>query len=469
MSNPVHFKNSREILCSPRLVKVLFFVLFIVLFFCAAKDAAAAPVITSAPTASGTVGIAFSYQITTTNGTPYAYGASGLPAGLGVNTGTGLISGTPRTAGTSNVTLSATNSYGTRKATLTLTIRQGVSLSPASLAFTSEPLGNAAAPQSITLANGTGTTVSISSVAITGASINDFTQKNTCGGSVAAGSNCTITVTFSPTASGSRMANVTVTDNAAGSPQNVGLTGTGTTVPDANLSPASLAFDSEPLGAMTTAQSISLTNGGSAPLSISSIVLAGTNPGDFSQTNNCGSSVAAGTHCTITVAFKPTATGTRTAAVTLTDNATGSPQSVSLSGTGGGTGPAVKLSASSLNFGNEPVSVVSSSQVITLSNTGTAALSITSIALTGTNATDFTQVATCGSTVAAGGSCTIVVLFTPLASGTRGASLAITDNAGGSPQSVALSGSGTHDVVLTWTASVTSTGGRLRARKVRHR
>ena len=154
--------------------------------------------------------------------------------------------------------------------------------------------------------------------------------------------------------------------------------------------------------------------------------------------------------------FKPTATGTRTAAVTLTDNATGSPQTVSLSGTGGSTGAAASLSPSSLNFGNEPVDVISSSQVVTLNNTGNAALSITSIAFTGANATDFTQVDTCGATVAAGGNCTIAILFTPLASGARAASLTITDNASGSPQSVSLSGTGTHDVILTWTASVTS-------------
>ena len=82
---------------------------------------AAAPVITSARTASGTVGSAFSYQITATN-TPTSYGATGLPAGLSVNSGTGLISGTPTAAGTSTVTLSATNGGGTGTATLTLTI-----------------------------------------------------------------------------------------------------------------------------------------------------------------------------------------------------------------------------------------------------------------------------------------------------------------------------------------------------------
>lgn len=346
----IHFEDSRNIRYPQCRAKLFIFALFFILFFCAAKDVVAAPVITSATTASGTVGNAFSYQITATN-RPSSYGATGLPAGLTVNTGTGLISGTPTTAGTSTVTLSATNPYGTGKATLTITITGGavVRLSPASLAFGSEPVGNAAAAQTITL-----------------------------------------------------------------------------------------------------------TNGGSAALSISSIVLTGTNPGDFAQTNNCGSSVAAGTHCTISVTFKPTATGARTASVTLTDNAAGSPQTVSLSGTGGTSGATVSLSPSSLNFGNELVDVISLSQVVTLKNTGSVAVSIASIAFTGANATDFTQVSTCGATVAAGGTCTIAILFAPLASGARGASLAITDNASGSPQSVSLSGSGTHDVILTWTASLTS-------------
>ena len=81
----------------------------------------APPVITSATAANGTVGNAFSYQITATN-TPVSYGATGLPAGLSVNSGTGLISGTPTSPGTSTVTLAATNAGGTGKTTLTLTL-----------------------------------------------------------------------------------------------------------------------------------------------------------------------------------------------------------------------------------------------------------------------------------------------------------------------------------------------------------
>ena len=119
-------------------------------------------------------------------------------------------------------------------------------------------------------------------------------------------------------------------------------------------------------------------------------------------------------------------------------------------------GATASLSPSSLTFGNEPVDTTSSSQTVTLNNTGSAALSITSIAFTGADPADFTENNTCGSSVAAGGTCTIAISFTPSASGARTASLTITDNASGSPQSVALSGTGTHDVILTWTASTTS-------------
>jgi hypothetical protein len=153
------------------------------------------------------------------------------------------------------------------------------------------------------------------------------------------------------------------------------------------------------------------------------------------------------------VTFKPSASGSRTASVSITDNASGSPQTASLSGTG--TAALVSLSPTSLAFGNQPVEMTSTAQAVTLSNTGNAALSITSLALTGTNASDFEQSNACGSSLAAGANCTIAVMFTPSVAGAEAASLSIADNSSGSPQTVALSGAGTHDVILSWTASTT--------------
>src|SRR5439155_11033492 len=120
--------------------------------------------------------------------------------------------------------------------------------------------------------------------------------------------------------------------------------------PTASLSPTSLTFPSQTVGTTGTAQAVTLSNSGSAALSITSIAITGTNSGDFGQTNNCGSSLAAGSSCAINVTFTPAATGTRSATLTVTDNASNSPQTASLTGSGvssSGT-PTATLSPTSL-------------------------------------------------------------------------------------------------------------------------
>jgi centrosomal CEP192-like protein/ASPM-SPD-2-Hydin domain-containing protein len=234
--------------------------------------------------------------------------------------------------------------------------------------------------------------------------------------------------------------------------------------PAASLSPTSLTFASLTVGATSSVQTVTLSNTGNAALSITGISITGADPSDFKETNGCGSSIAAGASCTISITFTPAASGSLSAALTVTATAVGDP-SVGLTGTGtsggggGGTGstPSVTLSTASLAFGSQPVDTTSSAQTITLSNTGSAALSITSLAITGTNASNFAEVGnTCGSSVAAGGTCTVAVTYTPSADSSSSATLTITDNASGSPQSVSLSGTGSHDVILSWTASTSS-------------
>ena len=150
-----------------------------------------------------------------------------------------------------------------------------------------------------------------------------------------AGGSCTLMVTFTPSAAGSSSASLAVVDNANGSPQTVSLSGTGITpATTISLSSANLAFGQENMAATAPVQTVTLTNTGKASLSISSIAIGGADPSDFSQTNTCGSSVAAGAKCTLSVSFAPTAIGSRIATLALTDNATGSPQTVSLNGTG---------------------------------------------------------------------------------------------------------------------------------------
>jgi hypothetical protein len=121
---------------------------------------------------------------------------------------------------------------------------------------------------------------------------------------------------------------------------------------------------------------------------------------------------------------------------------------------GTGTTSAFSLSAPSLSFGSQPIDTTSTAQATTLTNTGNGVLNI-SPAFTGTNATDFAETDTCGSSVAAGAQCTIAVMFTPSAGGTRTATLSIPVNATGNPPTVTLSGTGIHDVILSWAASTT--------------
>ena len=314
-----------------------------------------------------------------------------------------------------------------------------VSLSTTGLKFADQVLGSNSPTQKITITNTGQLALKVASLSITGKDATDFSQANNCGTGVVSGASCTISVTFKPTQVGPRSASVTITDNALSSPQSVTLNGTGVTSgPNVTLSRTSISFSTQLVGTGSTAQSFTVTNYGLTTLTISNIAITGTNAADFSQAHSCGGSLATGASCTITVTFRPTGSGTRTAAVSITDNASGSPQKVALSG----VGTIGKLSPISLSFGSVVIDTTSSAQTGTLTNVGTTTLTITGIAITGTNAGDFAQTHTCGSLLSAGASCSISVTFRPTASGTRTAVLSISDNGGGSPQAVSLSGSG---------------------------
>ena len=202
------------------------------------------------------------------------------------------------------------------------------SASPTSLTFGSTTVGATSAAQTVTVSNTGSAPATVSGVSVTG----DFAQTNTCGGSIAAGGSCSVSVTFKPTTTGSRTGSLSVSSNATNSPTTVALSGTGTSAATASLSasPTSLTFASTTVGSTSAAANVTISNTGAAAATISSVAVTG----DFAQTNTCGTSIAAGGSCTVSVTFKPTASGARTGTVTVTSSATNSPTSVSLSGTG---------------------------------------------------------------------------------------------------------------------------------------
>ena len=328
----------------------------------------------------------------------------------------------------------------------------GVALNPTSVNFGNQNVGTTSAAQTVTLTNNGTAALSITSITLSGANPGDFAESSTCPispSTLAAGANCAISVTFTPSVDGARSASVSISDNASGSPQTVPLSGSGVIVaPAVTLAPTSLSFGNQNVGTTSAAQTVTLTNSGNAPLTITSIVVSGVNAADFAQTNTCPISpntLAAGANCAMTVTFTPSATGARSANISISDNASGSPHSVPLAGTGVTPAPGVTLNPTSVSFGNQLVGTTSATRTATLTNSGTAALTITSIALTGANTADFAESSTCPispSTLASGATCTISVTFSPSVAGARSASVTISDNASGSPQSIPLSGTG---------------------------
>ena len=395
-----------------------------------------------------------SISITGTNSTEFAQ-TNDCPASLSIGASCSAnVTFTSAVTGTFTATLTFVDDGPGSPQAVSL---QGVAINPmaalssSSLDFGTQTVGFTSSTQTLTLSNNGVGNLSISSVKSTG----DFAQTNNCGSGIAAGSSCTIKVTFNPTTSGVRSGSLTITDNAASSPQVVALSGTGVFA-TLTLSATSLTFGSQPIGTTSAPQNITVTNSGSVQFLISKMTFSG----DFSVANLCPVSpltLTPGSSCTLSVTFKPTASGTRTGSISITDNASGSPQVIALTGTG--TSSTVALSATSLTFAAQKVGTSSASQGATLTNEGSGPLTFSIISASG----DFGQTNNCPvspASLAAGGSCILTVTFTPTASGNRKGTLTINDNATASPQTVSLTGTGLEGQV-SLSASALSFSGSL--------
>jgi sugar lactone lactonase YvrE len=390
------------------------------------------------------------------------------------------------------------NLYGTSSGTAAQ-----VTLLPPLLSFASM-VNVTTAAQNFTLSNNTSSSLPITSILVTGSGASVFAQTNNCGATLAANSTCQIAVTFTPTILGQFIATVTVSDMVSGTPatQTAGMTGlTGT--PNAILVEDQLNFGQQNVGITSAVKNLTLTSTGVVPLTISSITLTGTDTSQFAVgTTTCGTTLAPLAHCTIPVSFTPTSdslvvnsvTTPFSAYVSVADNAPNTPQLSHLTGTGIGVAPTVlaitesihvtdaqsdtpatilniaetihvtdglvtnlpnvTLSASSLNFGPVTVNTTSATQTVTLTNNQAVALHFSSIAVAVPYAIVSTGT-TCavGTPVAAAGSCTLALTFTPTLLGATPGTLNIGDDAPNSPQTVSLSGSGTGIAPVTLSAS----------------
>ena len=252
------------------------------------------------------------------------------------------ITFTPTVAGPRQATLAITdNAPGSpQSAALTgtgLTPASAVTLMPGSLSFPLTTEGSSSPSQTITLTSSGNAPVNISSIAIAGVNPNDFFQTNTCQlpTTLNPGSSCSVSVTFVPTAAGTRQAMLLVTNNAPSSPQSAALTGTGqTSTSGVTLLPPNLSFPAISQGTSSSQMSVAVTNNGGAALHITSVAAGGSNPSEFNnQLGNCTGTIASQATCTISVTFAPLATGQRSETITINDDAPNSPQTINVSGT----------------------------------------------------------------------------------------------------------------------------------------
>ncbi len=196
------------------------------------------------------------------------------------------------------------------------------------LNFPDQLVGATSPQQNVTLTN-TGTNkLTISSIT---ASSSAFHMTSTCGSSVAPAAHCKITVAFQPQGKGGVAGIISIRDSASTKPQVIELAGVGTEV---SVSPSALNFGSLKIGTKSNPVPVTVTNHGSAALNISSIKINLNASGNYSQTNDCGSQLAAGASCTINVTFAPVITGAIDAQLAITDDGGASPQIVPLTGKG---------------------------------------------------------------------------------------------------------------------------------------
>ena len=320
-----------------------------------------------------------------------------------------------------------------------------VSLAPATLNFGAQAINTSSFVGSVIVSNTGFANLILSSVSVSA----PFSRvalaapvPPDCGASLAPGSSCQIGVVFRPTAIGAQSGQISIIDNAAGSPRLVPLTGNGSSVAVPVISAiGALAFGDQIINNASAPQNLTISNTGAATLIISAITLTGVDAANFTLSGQSGcTSIAPAASCTLAITFLTTTAGAKTAQINITSNAQNAAV-VSTTLTGNGIlapRAVVNVTTTTIGFGNVIFGGAAPNQVITLSNGGGQALTIGSIVLLG----DFVQMNNCGASVAAQASCTLNIVFTPLAQGVRVGELILTTNAATSPNRIPLSGTG---------------------------
>jgi len=303
-----------------------------------------------------------------------------------------------------------------------------MTVSPTTLTFATQQQGTLSAAQTVTVTNIGASALTVSGVTVTG----DFTESDTCTGTpIAVGASCTVSVSFLPSATGTRTGLLTIFGNVSGGQATVPLSGTATAPASVVLSPVSVTFPATNVGSTSAVENITVSDTGGAPVTLQTPVVTG----DFGiSANTCGTTLAAGVGCTVSLVFRPAASGARSGTLSVTDSV--GTQTAALSGTA--TLPATDaLAPSALSFGPQILNTASATQQVMLTNSGDTALQLISAQIT---SGDFTVVNTCGNSLNGHASCALTVAFVPKSVGAQTGVLTVSDQY--RSQTVSLNGVG---------------------------
>ncbi|WP_263373408.1 choice-of-anchor D domain-containing protein [Granulicella aggregans] len=358
--------------------------------------------------------------------------AGALQGALTVS-GTGNVTGQPPNPATSTVGLTGT---GAEPAKIVLT--------PAGLSFGAVTLGQTSAAQNVTISNTGGVSAALTSVSVTG----DFiTTANTCAQTLGPQAGCTVSVVFTPKASGTRTGTLSVTDSVG--VQTASLTGTGASPATDTLSPLALSFGTQTVGTASAAQAVTLTNSGDEALTLIATTVSNSN---FTAVNQCGPMLAGHSSCAIQVTLTPMVNGSVMATLTVSDQFRS--QTVALSGTGYEP-PTVALTPGMLTFPATVIGGSSAAQTVMITNSGVGQIAVGKVAITG----DFVETDGCAGKVLSGSaSCSVTVVFDPTAAGVRQGVLTVTGVAAGQVATAILQGTGATPAAIVLNPASTNFG-----------
>lgn len=319
-------------------------------------------------------------------------------------------------------------------------------VNPNALTFAIMPIRGSSAGQVVTVGNTGTANLTVSSITAAG----DYAQVNNCS-TVAPNASCSVTVTFKPTVAGTRTGSLTInTNDPLHSHLTVSLSGLGTAVV---VNPKSLIYGT---GAAT--QQFTVQNLGATTLTGLAFTKAGINAADFTVSTlpqllgGCGTTLAAGRTCTMSVRFAG-ATTVRNGTVSVGSSDPAGAQLVTLTG---GVAPAITLTPNALAFGNSNLNSASTALTVTVTSSGNWPVGLSGVTLTGTNANQFAQTNNCPITLAVGSTCTVSVTFTPTTTGAKTGTLNVNANAPASGKTVSLSGTGISSSPVISVAPTTS-------------